>query len=712
MKTIERAVEADVRESLARAATHGLVLTVVHGLGGMGASTIVARALVGQPFVRWDLAQLGKAELARRAHEEPASGRERERERGVLWLDQAHEAIAKPVLASLLSRWRGPVVVAGRLPTGHPDERCVPVPPLERTVVRTLLEAELARFGLRETEEARAALVEAIDGWPLAIGETAALTRFAGPQAVLTRGLGSLGGAASPCRTVIEGALGTLGAAPRALLTMLSFARTPLEAAAVCSSTRDQAALGPLVQRGLVRRMGDALVVPRSVATIAHALAEPAAMARARAAYGGLVLRLGEDARARSRRDPVGAGRELATLRGDLLALSCDEAPRTAVRAALALEPLLTGLLHRGEVLALFDRARQAATRLDAETRAKVALALARTLITRAEHESAERILEDPEPFAITGHARAYRAIYLGHIALWRNELAVARRWLEQVDESVAPEVEEDTLVQRLHLALRENDPTETARLVRIATAFAESRPSPRLGALARYFLGEARVLEGQAAEAVRLLESARFELHVCGDHVTALFVSVRLVEALRAAGEDARADHEASAVHAAATRGGEMAFELVVLGAADGESVPWERVAELAWRVQIPLLRAQAERWMAARPARPPGPRLLLEGATQTATLGGRRLSFATRPTLWRALVALSNARDEPAALSGEALFAAAWPGERAEATSRKKRVQTAVWSLRKLLLGEHLETAPHGYFLAREVRVEHTGG
>lgn len=701
MELVDRSIEGDVRASLTRADG----LTVVHGLGGMGASTIVARALGETAFVRWDLGGPGLAKLPRRAQAEAARGPR------VLWLDQAHAPIAPAALTSLRARWPGPIVIAGRLPTGRADERCFPVPPLERERVRALLEAELGRLGSQESEEAYASLVDAIDGWPLAIAETATRVRAVGPQVVLATGIVSPGGPTSPCREVVADAWDALGRAARDLLATLSFARTPLPIGAVCPSPRTEAALADLVRRGLVRRVGDRVIVPRSIATRVPALVDAASATRAGRTYGELVLRLGEDARDRSRRDPVGTSAELAALRGDLLALSCDEVPRTAVRAALALEPLLTGLLLRGEVLAMFERARRAALQLDEGTRAKVALALARTLITRAEHESAERILQHPADFAESAYARSYRAIYLGHIALWRNELTVAKTWLAQVDETVAPEVEEDTLVQRLHLSLRENDPVETARLVRIAMAIAEGRPSPRLGALAQYFLAEARLLEGNAREAVRLFEGARFAIHVCGDHVGALFLSVRLVEALRAAGDDVRADHEAQSTHASATRGGELAFELVVLGAADGERVPWERVAELAWRVQIPLLRAQAERWMAARPPRPPGPRLLLEGATKTATLGGRRLSFATRPTLWRALLALANAHDEPAALAGEALFAAAWPGERAEAISRKKRVQTAIWSLRKLLLGEHLETSARGYFLARDLRVERLG-
>lgn len=698
---IERAAEGEVRAHLAKRTQ----LVTVHGLGGMGASTIVARALVGHDFVRWDLGALAPAQLRLRA---------RALRRGtetIVWLDQAHHALPPRVLDDLRERSPGPIVIAGRTPTNRPDESCVPVPRLEDEDVRTLLHAELARLGVRETEADLASLVDFVDGWPLAIGEVAKLARLGSTSAVLARGLGPRRNSGSACRTVVATAVRALDAKARDLLAVLSFARAPIPIETLRAHGATDRALTTLLARGLLMRLEDRARVPRGVASSILANLDPAPSEQARRRYARIVLTLGEEACARHRRDPISANAELAEIRGDLLALSCDDAPRTAVRAALALEPLLTGLLHRSEVLSLFERARRAAARLDGAIRATIALALARTLITRADHESAEQILAEPRLFEATARARAYRALYLGHVAVWRNDLAVATRWFDQIDVALSPEIEEDTLVQRMHVALRVPDLAETARLARIAAALATSRPSPRLGALAQHFLGEARLREGQAHEAARLLESARLEMHRCGDHVTALYCSVRLVEALRAAGDDARADYEAQAAHASATRGGEMAFELVVLGAADGESVPWERVAELAWRVQIPLLRAQAERWMAARPARPPGPRLLLDRRTQTATLGGRRVCLATRPTLWRALVALATARSEQSALSGEAVFAAAWPGERAEATSRKKRVQTAVWSLRKVLLGEHLETCGQGYFLRQSVRIEEAG-
>lgn len=57
--------------------------------------------------------------------------------------------------------------------------------------------------------------------------------------------------------------------------------------------------------------------------------------------------------------------------------------------------------------------------------------------------------------------------------------------------------------------------------------------------------------------------------------------------------------------------------------------------------------------------------------------------------------------------AVSVSALFRAGWPGERADAASQKKRVQTALWTLRKQGLDAVLRTVPEGYAIAPDVRI-----
>jgi hypothetical protein len=99
--------------------------------------------------------------------------------------------------------------------------------------------------------------------------------------------------------------------------------------------------------------------------------------------------------------------------------------------------------------------------------------------------------------------------------------------------------------------------------------------------------------------------------------------------------------------------------------------------------------------------------PTLRLTTATRSAATDGAPLSLVRRPTLRRLLLALAEAHARNVALPQDALFAAGWPDERAEPDSRKKRVQTAVWTLRRQLLGEHLQTRPAGYALAVDLRV-----
>jgi DNA-binding SARP family transcriptional activator len=118
-------------------------------------------------------------------------------------------------------------------------------------------------------------------------------------------------------------------------------------------------------------------------------------------------------------------------------------------------------------------------------------------------------------------------------------------------------------------------------------------------------------------------------------------------------------------------------------------------------------VLRAAAQRRLAACAPLSAPDTLRLTPATQRAGLTDTSVSLARRSTLWRLLAALAEAHTRGVALPQDTLFAAGWPDERAEPDSRKKRVQTAVWTLRRLLLGDHLHTRPEGYALSAELRV-----
>ena len=61
---------------------------------------------------------------------------------------------------------------------------------------------------------------------------------------------------------------------------------------------------------------------------------------------------------------------------------------------------------------------------------------------------------------------------------------------------------------------------------------------------------------------------------------------------------------------------------------------------------------------------------------------------------------------REPHETLTVEGVFEAGWPGESIRYESQVKRVHTAIWTLRKLGLGEVLRTIDKGYCLDASVR------
>jgi hypothetical protein len=277
-------------------------------------------------------------------------------------------------------------------------------------------------------------------------------------------------------------------------------------------------------------------------------------------------------------------------------------------------------------------------------------------------------------------------------------------------DRASLEDAREDALLQRVFVAHQAGDLDETDRLARASADRAARRPSPRALAIARRFSAEVMIRRGAPARAVPLLRQTRDELASQGDHAGSIFTASRLIEALRAAGDHRLAEEEAHAAQVAAARAGEGTLEVTVLGPLGEDQVSSARVADLAWRVQIPALREEAERWLSGR-THPSEIVLRLDRSTSTASIGARSLCLARRATLWRVLDALVEAHERVGACTSEALFRVGWSGERAEPASQKKRVQTAVWTLRRGLLGEVLSTRPEGYALSPDVRIERVG-
>lgn len=416
------------------------------------------------------------------------------------------------------------------------------------------------------------------------------------------------------------------------------------------------------------------------------------------------------------RRDPVGTRDRLAPLVPTLVTLTRSRDPSIVARAVLALEPWLVGALDPSLTMPIWERARRVASRCTPVLRARLTLASARADVGRGLHESARASLRLLPQRSRRPSLAATRALLLGHIALWAREGAIASECFEDARRTLALasptserereaclDAEEDLLIQRTFQAFLEGDHVRTARLAREAAMRGAARPSPRLLALARRFVAETTMNE-DARAAAELFERTRDELDAMGDHTGALYTTSRLVLALRAAGELARADDEDERSRSRAAEASEAALELAFLDAPG--SAP-ARVRDLAWRAQIAAVRESALRWAESRPEAPTIT-LRCDAKTKSVRLGDARLSLAHRLTLFRVLECLIDASARDVSVTSDAIFAHAWPGARIAEASRKKRVQTAIWALRRELFGDAIERAPDGYRLSRTVLVE----
>ncbi len=415
------------------------------------------------------------------------------------------------------------------------------------------------------------------------------------------------------------------------------------------------------------------------------------------------------------RRDPIGTHARLAPLVPELVALTRSRDPSIAARAVLALEPWLVGALDPSLTMPIWERARRVAARCTPLLRARLTIASARADIGRGLHEDARTALAK-FPRTTRPSLVATRAILLGHIALWARDASLASRCLEHAGRTLAeaspktePEreacldAEEDLLVQHTFQAFLDGDHERTARLAREAASRGASRPSPRLIALARRFVAEVTMTNDPRA-AIELFARTRDDLEAMGDHTGALYTTSRLVLALRAAGETARADDEEERSRSRAAAASEAALELAFLDAPGNAPT---RVRDLAWRAQIAAVRESALRWAESRPD-VRSIALRCDARTKTVRLGDTRLPLAERLTLFRVVECLVDAHTRDASVTSDTIFAHAWPDTRIGEASRKKRVQTAIWSLRRELFGESIERVPDGYRLSHTVLLE----
>lgn len=104
--------------------------------------------------------------------------------------------------------------------------------------------------------------------------------------------------------------------------------------------------------------------------------------------------------------------------------------------------------------------------------------------------------------------------------------------------------------------------------------------------------------------------------------------------------------------------------------------------------------------------------PRLAVGPDARWVELDGTCIRLERHRAPRRILARLCDlARHEPhETLTVGPLFEAGWPGETIRHASRVKRVHTAIWTLRKLGLGDVLRTVDKGYCVNASVRfVDH---
>lgn len=385
----------------------------------------------------------------------------------------------------------------------------------------------------------------------------------------------------------------------------------------------------------------------------------------------------------------------------DLLAAeSIARALHDDVLAADARVELGRALLAAGEVDAArrnLDRAAQAYAAAGARGREAEATAwLGAVTASAGDLASARALLE--RAAALAGGDRVvapFARMLLARAAADVGDLAAARGALDEVAR--AAEADDDAraaaeaAILRGLVARDAGDADAAREALARARDVAAERGLDADAAVARGWLG-VLAREAGRAEAYALLAEARDACARAGRASAALIFAEHL----------AALDAEVGRAEAAQT----------ALAAAPRPAVPSLGDA-IAARVSGAAARA------AATPAPPPPPDDALvvgAGGGWFRAPGGSRVGLERRRSLALLVDRLAAERlaKPGAALSSAALFAAAWPGERALASAGTHRVRVALASLRKMGLRELLVTTPDGYLLATAtplVRVDGAG-
>jgi predicted ATPase len=602
-------------------------------------------------------------------------------------VDDADRLIALEVLGALADAIvESAIVITSRSRTHHPSERVLELAPLSLphdgadgdavALLSSLAERERGRpFEAFELDDVRA-LARELDGLPLAIELAAARLRVLAPRSIRHRLSSRFEVLQRPRRSTpparhdaIEAALDWAwsGLEPweqRALVQCTVFA-APFTAEAAESvlvlgdgapSTLD--ALTALRDRSLLRSTPGAEVRLSVLAAVRdHAIARaPDSLAPIERRHAEWFVARAEawvDANDRSslRAERAEGLAVLARLR-DVRATSADRA-ELALRAAIALAPVLIAQGPTAEIAALVDPVLAVTARSGADARLQ-----GRAL-----------------------HARGLLRVHLRDLGAARADLEAARHLASKFGDS-ALEVRAIVGLAELEVACGDR-PAAVRALSSIAPAHIDDAEVAIVRAELASDAAEA-LADAARAERAFPARSLRVRARFASERAPALEAAVRAARSEGDRGLEAELLLELGAHEPAAL--GEA------LRAAD--SLGDARLAERCRRA-IESGRAP-ERRIAASPS---GHWFELD----------ERVDLSRRRSLRLVLARLLDERARgDASVAWDALLEAGWPNERVGAEAGQHRVRVAILTLRKLGLGRHLQTTEEGYRLDPTVPIE----
>lgn len=373
-------------------------------------------------------------------------------------------------------------------------------------------------------------------------------------------------------------------------------------------------------------------------------------------------------------------------------------------------------------------RARECADRAgDTELSTLLQVLLARAAGQRGLFEEAWLQAEPRRPLGEGGAWQSALEAQLleqrGHVLGWRGEVDEALQLLDAADALAGPAALE---AQRVSFALQRAAAQFHAEKEGAEEQLQQCRRrivalgAPRLEAAVLLLLGRCRYREGDAPGAAELLQQSLDRLRPVGDDLSALVTTAELAAALRTSGEVEEAldvlEPALGEIRTRAFPAAELMLEaergwcLLKLGrGAELSNLP-SKLRGLLPLCEVARARETAEELVQALRAEPPAPGLVVEAASRWFEIGGQRVDLTRRRGVRLILDALAAHRESGSEtpMSVQQLFAVGWPGSSIRESSMRKRVYTAIWTLRSLGLEETLLTRGDGYVLDPEVALE----